>query len=194
MQMAQVNFLVDHLYPADLGQLWVALGQREYVERKYRALGSVAVRILDFDVSEKTIAVSLERQVRVPAEAMSAWKRLLSSGRPTLHHESHWKRVASDRIDTVLDIWPVGWPVRARGSGTVVELSAACTQMKLAFTVQCDVPAIGATIARFFADQMKHALAADHRFTVDYLAGTGTADVAGTVSNQATPIGQDAEE
>lgn len=168
--MGQVGFQLEHLYPADLRRLWAALGRPEYVERKYAALGSTDLRILRFDADEHIINVVLERRVRAPdAAAVSAWARPVFSSSHVLHHRSRWTRVDAKSAHVELEIWPLGTPVRAHGDGAALELSAECTQMKLRIAVQCGVPVIGTKVAQLFADQMKQALAQDHRFTLSYL-------------------------
>ena len=68
-----------------------------------------------------------------------------------------------------MHIWPLGAPVRAQGSGFVIELPDKSTQLKLSVAVQCDVPAVGSRVAQIFANQMIRALEQDHNFTFGYL-------------------------
>jgi hypothetical protein len=174
--MHQFNFQLKHLYPADLGRLWATLGRREYVESKYRALGSTDLRILEFDVSAHTIFVVLERRVRNDADAVPAWAKIILAGSHVLHHQTRWTRVDSKSAEVEVEIWPPGIPVRAQGRGVIVELSAKRTEITLDFAVECHVPAVGAKVAEFFADQMEQALDQDHRFTMSYLRRTMKSD------------------
>ncbi len=167
--MGQVGFQLEHVYPADLRRLWAALGRPEYVERKYAALGSTNLRILQFDADEDLINVVLERRIRTPDSALPAWAKHVFSGSHVLHHHSRWTRVDAKSARFELEIWPLRTPVRAHGDGAAVELSATCTQVKLRIAVQCGVPVIGTKVAQMFADQMKQALIQDHRFTLSYL-------------------------
>lgn len=169
--MAQIRFQVEQHYPAGLDQLWATLGQREYVQSKYRSLGSARLRILKLEVDETVIHVTLERRVPAAGEAIPVWARVLAVGHHTLRHDTRWSRVGTKRIDAEFDIWAVGTPARAKASGAVVEVAPDRTKMTLDFTVRCDVPAIGLKAARLFTDQVKRALDRDHRFTVDYLTG-----------------------
>jgi hypothetical protein len=170
--MSHVNLQLEQLYPADLRVLWAALGRREYVEDKYRSLGSTDLRILAFDVSERIIEVSLERRIRTPVESVPAWARVFFAGSHVLHHHSRWTRVDSRSVEVEMQIWPLGAPVRAQGRGFVVELPDKSTHLRLSVAVQSDVPAVGSKVAQIFAKQMIRALDQDHYFTLSYLRQT----------------------
>jgi len=66
---AGARFQVTQSYPAGIAQLWTVLGTRDYVERKYRGLGSKALRILRFEADETRIEIELERSAPVGREA-----------------------------------------------------------------------------------------------------------------------------
>jgi len=172
--MDHVNFQLEQLYPADLRLLWATLGRREYVESKYRSLGSTDLHILEFDVDEHTINVVLERRIRTSDAAVPAWARVFFVGSHVLHHQTRWTRVDPRNVEVELEIWPLGAPVRAQGGGAVIELSDRSTQLNLSFAVKCDIPAVGPKVAQIFANQMKRALDQDHGFTVSYLRQTAT--------------------
>lgn len=172
--MDPVNFRLEQLYPADLRLLWAALGRREYVESKYRSLGSTDLHILEFNVNEHSINVVLERRIRISGETMPAWARVVFAGSHVLHHHTRWTRVDPRKVEVELEIWPLGVPVRAQGSGSVSELSEDTTQLNLDFAVKCGIPAVGPKVAQIFANQMKRALDQDHRFTVSYLRQSRT--------------------
>jgi hypothetical protein len=167
--MGHVNFQLEQLFPGDLQLLWAALGRREYVEEKYRSLASSDLRILAFDVNERTIDVSLERRIRTSVKAVPAWARVFFAGSHVLHHHTRWTRVDPRSVEVEMHIWPLGAPVRAQGSGVVIELPDKSTQLKLRVAVRCDVPAVGSKFARIFANQMIRALDQDYNFTSGYL-------------------------
>jgi hypothetical protein len=169
--MADATFELTQDYPTALARLWATTGQREFVEQKYRSLGSTALQIRRFDASDGTIEVDLDRAVRVVTEKIPTWARILSGSRQTLRHHTRWERVDRAQINAELDISIPGKAVSAHGIGTVVELSPNLSRMTLSFHVKCNLPAIGAKVAGLFADQVKQALRADHQFTLSYLAG-----------------------
>lgn len=101
--MAQIRFQVEQHYPAGLDQLWATLGQREYVQSKYRSLGSARLRILKLEVDETVIHVTLERRVPAAGEAIPVWARVLAVG----HHRygmtlagAGWEQSASTLSST----------------------------------------------------------------------------------------------
>ena len=61
---------------------------------------------------------------------------------------------------------PVGLPVRAHASGTIVESASGYTRMELTWQVDS---VLGERVERQFADQIKAALDDDHTFTLQYL-------------------------
>lgn len=171
--MAEVAFALEHDYPAGLGALWLALGRREYVDSKYRALDGAPPRILRFHADAVTIDVELERIRAVVPAALPAWARGFAERAQALHQRSHWYRRGPQRAEAQLDVEPARLPLRAHCRGDVVERGPGCTHMAWRVRVRCDVPLVGAAAARLFARELRGALDADHAFTVDRLAASG---------------------
>ena len=167
------HFRVTQSFPAGIGQLWAVLGTREYVERKYDALGSTALSILRFDVDERRIEVELERTAPVVADALPAWAGVLVGRRQVMRHRSRWLRVDASRVDVALDIRMAARPVRAEGVGRLVERSPDCSELTLEFQAKCGVPVVGEEASRLFAQAVRQVLEEDFAFTVDYLAAGG---------------------
>jgi hypothetical protein len=171
MGLVPMQFDVTQDFPVGLAQLWTALGRTDYVERKYRALGSTSLRLLSFSADAALIEVELERQAPVVREAVPAWARLLAGRRQAMRHHTRWRRTGPARIDVELEIAAMALPLSARGTGTVVELSPARSRMTLHFEVSGTAAALPSAVARVFAQQVRHALDADHAFTLAYLRG-----------------------
>lgn len=165
-----MKFSLIQDYPSSLARLWIALARREYVEKKYRSLGSTALRIQKFQAGDARIEVELERLAPVVRDRLPRWACTFVTNEQTMHHRSHWQRTSPATAEAELDIAPVGLPVHAHGVGAIVELAPALTRMTLAFDVRCELPAIGSQVARLFAIQVQDALAKDHAFTLAYLA------------------------
>jgi hypothetical protein len=164
-----MKFRIRQDYPTSLEHLWAAFGRVDYPKQKYRALGSKALKILRFEVTERRINVELERKTQLVAERIPKWASTLIGGEQRIHHCTQWSRVSPIQVDAELDIAPVNIALCAHATGTVVELNPKQTRMTLNFDVQCAFPTFGATVARLFADQVKVALKADHAFTLAYL-------------------------
>jgi hypothetical protein len=167
--MADFEIVQD--FPASLSRLWETLGRRDYAERKYRALGSTALQIKQFDSTPQRIEVRLERTLRVEPNRLPAWAFWLSGPQQRLDHHSCWTRVGAREAAVELRVSAAGHAVRAHATGSVTELDPGHTRMRLHVTVECPVPVIGRRIAHLFADRMKQALEQDHAFTVRYLVG-----------------------
>lgn len=172
--MADMKFSLRQDFPAGLARLWTVFGRPEYTEQKYRSLGSTSLRILKFAATDKMIEVELERSAPVPLEKVPALARVLPGKQQTMRHHSRWERAGPKQINAELDISPVGVPLDAHCIGSVVELSPGRSRMTLRFEVSCSVPIVGTDVARFFAEQVKEALRADHAFTLRYLEAIGT--------------------
>jgi hypothetical protein len=84
----------------------------------------------------------------------------------TLQHRTAWRRIGPNQAAAELDIVPVGLPVRAHASGTIVESASGRTRMELIWQVDS---MLDETVERQFADQVKAALDDDHTFTLQYL-------------------------
>ncbi|GAA4401882.1 DUF2505 family protein [Quisquiliibacterium transsilvanicum] len=166
---ADDRFRVTQSYPAGIGQLWAVLGTRDYVEHKYRALGSRALRILRFDADETRIEVELERSAPVAAEGLPRWAGVVAGRWQTMRHRSRWQRVDVARVDAWLDIRMAALPVFATGVGRLVERSPASSRLTLEFQAGCGLPVVGREVARLFAGQVQRGLAEDFAFTVDHL-------------------------
>jgi hypothetical protein len=164
-----MEFDLTQAFPVGLDRLWSALGRTDYVERKYRTLGSTSLRILRLDADAASIEVELEREAPVVEGELPAWARPFAPARQRMHHRTRWRRVAPDRIDAELDIRAVGEHVAAKGTGSVVEPSPGRSRMTLHFEVTCTSRAFGARVETVFARQVRHALGADHAFTLGYL-------------------------
>lgn len=152
--------------------MWAVFSHPEYPQRKYRALGATAVRLLRFDVTKQVIEVELERDVPVDVAALPVWTRQLLARQQTLRHRSRWRRVSLRQISAELEITPVGLPLQARGGGNLVQTAPALTLMTLRWQVTSPMLLIGSKIERLFARQLRQALDADHAFTLQYLQRT----------------------
>jgi len=164
-----MEFTTTQDFPAGLDQLWAAFGHPEYPRQKYLALGATAVRVHRFAATSHSIEVDLERIVPVLKFRLPGWARRLLGSQQTLRQRSAWRRIGATRIAAVLDIAPIGLPVRAHGAGNIVETAPGTARMALTWHVDSGLPLIGAGVERLFADQVRGALDDDHRFTVDYL-------------------------
>ncbi|MBS0442288.1 MAG: DUF2505 domain-containing protein [Proteobacteria bacterium] len=168
-----MRFDLSQDFPVGLDRLWTALGQRDYVERKYRSLGSSALRLLKFSADAQAIEVGLERQAPVARDELPAWARVFSGKQQALHQHTRWRRTAPGTIAIELEIRAPSLHVAAKGTGSVVEPKPGRSRMTLHFELACSKPALRATVAPLFARQVERALQADHAFTLDYL-GAGS--------------------
>jgi hypothetical protein len=160
-------------FPVGLERLWAALGRADYVEQKYRALGSTSLRVLKFSADADLIEVELDRQAPVAREELPVWARFLVGNQQAMHHHTRWRRAGLAKVDAEFDISAPGMPVSARGTGTVVELSPVHSRMTLHFEVKSAAAALKSSVALVFAQQVKRALEADHAFTLAYLQEGG---------------------
>jgi hypothetical protein len=167
--MATMQFDVTQDFPAGLEQLWSALGCTDYVEEKYRWLGSTSLRIQKFTFDVVSIEVELDRQAPVAREKLPVWARVFSGEKQAMHHHTRWRWVDRDRVDVDLEIRALGLPVRAHGTGSIIERVPGESRMTLHFDVSSGFGAMSAGVARVFAQQVKHALQEDHAFTLGYL-------------------------
>jgi hypothetical protein len=164
-----MEFGTAHDYPAGLDSLWAAFGGPDYPRQKYLALGATALRIDRFAAGTQTIEVDLERVVPLAQGLVPAWARRLVGREQTLRQRTEWRRVSPGRVQAHLQIVPVGLPVQAHGTGTIVEQAAGTSRMTLAWRVVSSLPMAGRRVERLFADQVRAALDEDHRFTVAFL-------------------------
>jgi hypothetical protein len=170
-----MEFESIHDYPAGLNRLWAVFGQADYPQQKYRALGATAVRLRRFDVGAEHIEVELERDVPVAPSRVPAWARRFVADPQTLRHRSSWRRTGPVQAAAEIEISPLGLPVRARGLGTIAETAPDSTRLVLAWRVDCTLPLVGVRVERFFAQQVRAALDADHAFTLAYMGRGGGA-------------------
>lgn len=164
-----MEFDVMQEFPVGLDRLWAALGRADYVELKYRSLGSTSLRVMKFKADAETIEVELERQAPVAEDVLPLWARVFAGTRQAMRHHTRWRRVGRDRVDTELDICALGRRVSAKGTGSVVELSPRHSRMTLHFDVVSTSVALKSRVAELFARQVMQALDADHAFTLEYL-------------------------
>lgn len=167
--IATMQFEVTQDFPAGLDELWSALGRTDYVQKKYRWLGSTPLRIRKFTCSATSIEVELDRQAPVAREKLPVWARVFSGEKQAMRHHTRWRRVDRDRVDVDLEIRALGLPVHAQGTGSIIERVPGESRMTLLFDVCSGFGAMSAGVARVFAQQVKHALGADHAFTLGYL-------------------------
>jgi len=166
---SQSRFHLTQSFPAGIARLWAVLGTRDYVERKYRALGSRALRILRFEADETRIEIELERRAPVAAEALPRWAAAVAGRWQTMRHRSRWQRVDAVRVDAWLDIRMAALPVFAEGVGRLVEHSPDSSRLTLGFEAGCGLPLVGREVARLFAGEVRRVLAEDFSFTLDHL-------------------------
>jgi hypothetical protein len=164
-----MQFELTQDFPVGLDRLWAVLGRPDYIRDKYRSLGSTSLRILKFCADAGSISIELERRAPVARAKLPVWARVFSGEQQAMHHDTRWRRAGPERVDAELEIYALDLPVRAKGMGSVVELSPGHSRMTLHFEVTSTSPALKSGLARVFAQQVKHALRADHAFTLDYL-------------------------
>jgi hypothetical protein len=164
-----MQFDLTQDFPFGLDRLWTALGRADYIEQKYRSLGSTSLRLRKFVSDARSIEVLLDREAPVALEDLPLWARILSGTRQAMRHHTRWERVGRDRVDAVLHIRALGRGIAAIGTGSVRECRRGGSRMTLHFDVVTTSPAVPDAIAELFARQVVHALEADHAFTVDYL-------------------------
>jgi hypothetical protein len=165
-----MEFTLIHDYPAGLDRLWAAFGRADYPRQKYLALGATAVRLIRFTATAQAIEVELVRDMPVDPSRLPRWSRALVGRRQTLRHVTVWRRIGPTQATAVLDISPIGMPVRAQGQATITESGPESTRLMLTWRVESGAPMIGSSVERLFADQVRDALEADHAFTLKYLA------------------------
>jgi hypothetical protein len=161
-----MEFTVTQDFPAGLDRLWAVVGRADYPQRKYRALGSTAVRVHQFRATAQAVEVELERAAPVDRSRLPAWTRLLVRGEQTLRHRTAWRRVGPTQAAAELDISSIGLPVRAYGVGKLVESANGTTRMVLTWRVHS---MLGKKVENLFAEQIRAALDDDHAFTLQYL-------------------------
>lgn len=169
--MATMRFDVTQDIPAGLDRLWSALGRTDYVQKKYRSLGSTSLHIRKFSCDAELIEVENDRQAAVARDALPFWARVFSKEKQAMRHHTRWRRIDRDRVDVEIDIRALGMPVRAQGTGSIIERVPGESRLTLHFDVSSGFGAMRAGVARAFAQQVKHALQADHAFTLAYLDG-----------------------
>lgn len=164
-----MEFDLTQEFPVGLGRLWGALARADYIEQKYRSLGTTSLRISKLSSDGDTIEVVLDRMALVALDKLPLWARLLSGTRQAVRHHTRWRRVSRDRVDAELDIRALGRGVVAKGTGSLHELSPTRSRLSLHFEVAATSPRVLPGMAALFARQVRHALEADHAFTVTYL-------------------------
>lgn len=164
-----MQFELTQEFPVGLERLWASLGRADYVERKYRALGSSSLRILKFHADAQSIEVELERQTDAVRDLLPPWARLIAGRRYRVCHHARWTRVKPKRAEVSLEILVPSLLLSAKGIGSVVERAPGRSRLALRFDVGCTSTAFASGVARVFARQVRRALEADHAFTLDYL-------------------------
>ena len=167
-----IAFETVNEFPVGLDRLWAVFGQPDYPVAKFRAMGARDVRLRQFKVTTRSIRVDLERDVPVVKSRFPTWARPLLADEQTARHQSVWTRAAKPRrIDAVLHIEPLGLPVRATGSGSIIEAAASRSVMRLSWQVESTMPMrlLQTRIERLFADQILLSADEDQAFTSKYL-------------------------
>lgn len=176
-QPATVEFDLTQDFPVGLDRLWKALGRADFVERKYRSLGSTAVRIRKLVATAESIEVEVDREAPVARDELPAWARVLSGPRQAMHQRTRWTRVGPRSADAELTILAPGVSASATATGSVVSLSPTHSRLTLHFRVASTSVVLGSFVAEAFARQVQHALREDHAFTLHDLharSGGGT--------------------
>ncbi|HET7862936.1 MAG TPA: DUF2505 domain-containing protein [Burkholderiaceae bacterium] len=161
-------------FPAGLDRLWAVFGQAGYVRSKYRALGAAKVLLRHFEATAQAIDIDLERDLPVDAAQLPPWSRPLAGARQTLRHRTAWRREGPEQASADLDISVKGLPLHARGLAHIAQVAPGLTRMQISWRVQSALPVIGGRVEQLLADQVRAGLAADHAFTLKFLAGAAT--------------------
>jgi hypothetical protein len=164
-----MEFALTQDFPAGMDLLWSTLGKRDYVRRKYSALGATLLRVRHFSATARAIDIELERDMPVDATLLPAWSRSLVGPTLTLRQRSAWRRDGPRHATATIAIAPRGLPLRAQGRAMIDEIGPHLTRMRMDWHVGSAVPILGERTERLLARQIQAALDADHAFTVQYL-------------------------
>ena len=74
--MPVMQFDLTQDFPVGLDRLWSILGRADYIEAKYRSLGSTSLRLLKFKVDPRSIDVEVDREVPVARGQLPLWARV----------------------------------------------------------------------------------------------------------------------
>jgi hypothetical protein len=168
-----MKVIVDQDFPATPDRLWAAFSDPDYPRAKYVALGAIDVDVRRFSATETLIEVELSRRIPVDTQKIPAFARKLVGTEQTMVHETRWRRVGPSEVLADLTITAVGRPVRMGGSARLGGRGDGASRLRFEIDVTSDVPLIGGKVEALFASQVEAALAADHGFTLGYLAARG---------------------
>lgn len=163
------KLLVEQDFPASPDVLWSVFSDRDYPGAKYRALGATHFELARFSATADEISVELSRRIPIDLARIPGFARKIVGDEQTMRHETRWRRGADGAVTATLVITPVGRPVQIAGTARLVA-RAGGARLSFDLDVTSDVPLIGGKIAKLFAEQIDAALAADHQFTLGYLA------------------------
>ncbi len=160
-----MEFLISHQYPKDTKNIFNLLTSQEYLEKKFSAIGSENVQILECGPNKGTFIVKNQRDVQ--SDPPSVIKKFVKATN-TLTTTDNWEITDSDKKEGTFDIQIKGMPIKMNGTLSLKPNDSGCTY-DIRFNISVKIPLVGKKIAQLIKEDVQTNQEEDYMFTKEYL-------------------------
>ena len=156
----------QHSYTQDVDTVFKHFCDSEKVQSKHQALGARNINLAQFDASETSLNVIIEREV--PADVPKAMKKFLSDWNMVKQTEA-WTGTPGKGYTCNIEVDIHGVPVTIKGTMELVPEGEGCLN-NVYLEIKCGIPLVGKKLADLVGGQSKKSMREEYQQILTELA------------------------
>lgn len=149
-----------HSYSQDIDTVFKHFSDAGQVKAKHEALGAKEINLVQFDASDSSLNVVLEREV--PADVPGAMKKFLGEWNHVKQTET-WSGTPGQGYKCDIAIEIDGVPVTINGTMELMPEGEGCSN-NVSLNFSCGIPLVGKKLAEFVGNHSKGAMQEEYRY------------------------------
>ncbi len=160
-----MKFTISNTYPATTEDIFKAMLDKAYIEKKFTAMGGKNTVFLEFGEKNGQFIVKTQREV--PSNPPGFAKKLIKPWN-TIVQTDTWKMTDDASKKGLFEIVAQGTPITIGGTIWLKPTDDGCERV-IETNIKCRIPLIGGKIEKFVEGDCRSNIDADHSFSLDYL-------------------------
>jgi len=153
-------------YDASADAIWAMLGEREYVDQKYQALGDISTSVENFEPGEEAASLTVDRQV--PADLPDFAKKIMGDTNRIVQQES-WKASGGGYVCDLKIEFP-GKPLHVTGRLEVKPTGDSSADWHVDMDIKASIPLVGGKLESVVQKETLASLDKEYAFNSEWLA------------------------
>ncbi len=161
-----MGFTAKHEYSSDIATVFKIFTDKDYLEKKFAALGAKNISILECGEKEGKFIIKSERDV--PSNPPGFAKKFLKSFNTVVEIDT-WEINDGDVKNGTFDVDIKGTPITIKGEMILSSTNEGCVN-SITGAAKVSIPLVGGQIAKFIESDTANNLKEDYAFTRTYLS------------------------